>query len=68
MRKRPENSWRQENSQGIGRKFGAKTESNVARLLDGDAVFQTADGIEPEDGAAFQVEAATRNEIQFRLP
>src|SRR5205814_5962243 len=29
MRKRPENSWRQANSQGIWRKFGAKTESNM---------------------------------------
>src|SRR5258708_34086313 len=27
MGKRPENSWRQANSQGIWRKFGAKTES-----------------------------------------
>jgi hypothetical protein len=31
MRKRPENSWRQANSQGIWRKFGAKTESNVVQ-------------------------------------
>jgi len=31
MRKRPENSWRQANSQGICRKFGAKTESNVVQ-------------------------------------
>jgi hypothetical protein len=29
MRKRPENSWRQANSEGIWRKFDTKTESNV---------------------------------------
>src|SRR6266480_3957781 len=31
MRKRPENSWRQANSQVIWRKFGAKTESHVVQ-------------------------------------
>src|SRR5205807_5042382 len=31
LRKRPENSWRRANSQGIWRKFGAKTESNVVQ-------------------------------------
>src|SRR5438046_7415512 len=31
MRKRPENSWWQANSQGIWRKFGAKTESNMVQ-------------------------------------
>src|SRR5437660_1870617 len=31
MRKRPEDSWRQANSQGIWRKFGAKTESNMVQ-------------------------------------
>ncbi len=33
MRKRLENSWRQANSQGIWRKFGAKTESNMVKKL-----------------------------------
>src|SRR6266550_991628 len=30
-RKRPEDSWRQANSQGVWRRFGAKTESNMVQ-------------------------------------
>jgi len=33
-----------------------------ASLFDGDSVLQAANGMEPEDRAAFQIEAARRNE------